>query len=163
MTSIRPAEHRDLDSIVAFEIEIARISFGDEAVLDPEMHSRRVVKALEDPGEGTFVAEPDAGSAPTSGPVGSAPTGGPVGWLWVSARKNFLTGEEYGFLRSLAVAETHHGTPLGEELLAAGVEWARSHGAREVTGKVHVDNVAMRTAYRAAGFSAQHLTMRLEL
>jgi ribosomal protein S18 acetylase RimI-like enzyme len=148
MTAIREATQGDLDAIVAFEIEIARISFGDEAVLDPDVHSRRVVKALEDPGEGTFVA----------GAPGEA-----RGWLWVSARKNFLTGEEYGFLRSLAVAETHHGTALGEELLSAGVEWARARGAREVTGKVHVDNVAMRTVYRSAGFSAQHLTMRLEL
>jgi ribosomal protein S18 acetylase RimI-like enzyme len=141
------AEPRDLDTIVAFEVEIARISFGDEAVLDPEVHTRRAVKALSDPGEGTFVArDPEV-----------------VGWLWVSARTNFLTGEEYGFLRSLAVAETRFGTPLGEELLAAGVEWARERGAREVTGKVHVDNVAMRTVYRSAGFSPQHLTMRLEL
>jgi GNAT superfamily N-acetyltransferase len=143
--TIRAAESRDLDAIVAFEIEIARISFGDEAVLDPEMHSRRVVKAIEDDGEGTFVA------------------GDAAGWLWVSARTNFLTGEEYGFLRSLAVAPSAVGTDLPEALLTAGVEWARSHGAREVTGKVHVDNVAMRTVYRSAGFSAQHLTMRLEL
>jgi ribosomal protein S18 acetylase RimI-like enzyme len=147
MSAIRPATLHDLDTVVAFELEIARISFGDEAVLDPEMHTRRVVKAIEDDGEGTFVAADELVR----------------GWLWVSARTNFLTGEEYGFLRSLAVADTHHGTPIGEELLAAGVEWARSHGAREVTGKVHVDNVAMRTVYRGAGFSAQHLTMRLEL
>lgn len=146
MTAIREATESDLDAIVAFEIEIARISFGDEAVLDPEVHSRRVVKALEDPTEGTFVAGNE-----------------PVGWLWVSARKNFLTGEEYGFLRSLAIAPSEFGTSLGEELLETGVAWARARGAREVTGKVHVDNVAMRTVYRGAGFSAQHLTMRREL
>jgi ribosomal protein S18 acetylase RimI-like enzyme len=147
MTAIRDATEADLDAIVAFEIEIARISFGAEAVLDPDVHSRRVVKALDDPTEGTFVA---GGSEV-------------LGWLWVSARKNFLTGEEYGFLRSLAVAPSAVGTPLGEDLLEAGVEWARARGAREVTGKVHVDNVAMRTVYRGAGSSAQHLTMRLEL
>jgi ribosomal protein S18 acetylase RimI-like enzyme len=147
MTAIRPAEERDLDAIVAFEIDIARISFGDEAVLDPEVHRRRVVKALDDAGEGTLVAGDSEA----------------LGWMWVSARKNFLTGEEYGFLRSLAVAPSRVGTSLGEELLATGVEWARARGAREVTGKVHVDNVAMRTVYRGAGFSPQHLTMRLEL
>jgi len=147
MTEIRDATYEDLDTIVAFEVEIARISFGDEAVLDPQVHTRRAVKALDDPGEGTFVAADHVVR----------------GWLWVSARTNFLTGEEYGFLRSLAVAETHHGTSVGDRLLVAGVEWARARGAREVTGKVHVDNVAMRTLYRSAGFSAQHLTMRLEL
>jgi ribosomal protein S18 acetylase RimI-like enzyme len=154
--AIRAATHDDLDAIVAFEIDIAKISFGEEAVLDPDVHSRRVTKAIDDEGEGTFVAgSPDAD--------GSASGAAPAGWLWVSARKNFLTGEEYGFLRSLAVAPSAVGSPLGEELLATGVEWARSHGAREVTGKVHVDNVAMRTVYRSVGFSVQHLTMRLEL
>src|SRR5436305_5264579 len=136
MTAIRDAAAGDLDAIVAFEIEIARISFGAEAVVDPEVHSRRVVKALDDEGEGTFVA--GGGS-------------GVVGWLWVSARTNFLTREEYGFLRSLAVAPSEVGTDLGERLLSAGVEWARARGAREVTGKVHVGNVAMRTVYRSAG------------
>ena len=33
---------------------------------------------------------------------------------------------------------------------------------REITGKVHVDNTAMRLVYRKFGFQAEHLTMKRE-
>ncbi len=65
-----------------------------------------------------------------------------------------------GFLRSLAAAGEARGTDLAETLLARAIRFGADHGVREVTGKVHVDNAAMRVAYRAAGFAPEHLTMR---
>ena len=145
MTAVRDAREADLDAIVAFEIEIARISFGESAIEDPVMHRKRVAEALGKPREGTFVA----GAADDV-----------RGWVWISLRKNFLTGEEYGFLRSLAVAEQARGTEVAEALLDRAMAFGAEHGVREVTGKVHVDNAAMRVAYRAAGFAPEHLTMK---
>ena len=53
---IRPATEADLDVIAGFEIDIARASFGDEAIEDPALHRKRVAGAL-----GTAGARPAAG------------------------------------------------------------------------------------------------------
>src|SRR5438552_159718 len=47
---IRPAREADLDVIAWFEIEIARASFGSEAIEDPALHRKRVAGALGKPG-----------------------------------------------------------------------------------------------------------------
>ena len=53
---IRPASDGDLDVIAGFEIDIARASFGDEAIEDAALHRKRVAAALGKPGEVTLVA-----------------------------------------------------------------------------------------------------------
>src|SRR5437660_1250983 len=44
---IRAARASDLAALVAFEIDIARISFGADAILDPAVHEKKLHKALE--------------------------------------------------------------------------------------------------------------------
>jgi ribosomal protein S18 acetylase RimI-like enzyme len=143
--SVRPATPADLDDLVAYEIEIARISFGDEAVTDPELHRRRVSGSLGKPDEITLVAE--------SG-------GAVVGWVWVSGRTNSLTGDRYGNFRSLATSDMPGRGGVAEDLLAAALAVARDRGVSEVVGKVHMRNVAMRAVYAKLGFAAEHLSMR---
>src|SRR5262249_61671003 len=76
---VRPAAEPDLDAIAAFEVEIARVSFGDEAITDAAFHRRRVAGALGKPGEIALVAV--AADAPAL----------PLGWAWMPARTNSLT------------------------------------------------------------------------
>lgn len=147
---MRAASAVDLDAIVAFEIDIARISFPDRSVEDPLVHARRVEKGIADAREGTFVACTNA-----SGEV--------VGWTWISLRTNFLTGTEYGFLRSVAVDLGWRGTELPQVLIDYSIDFAAERGAQELVGKVHVANTAMRVAYCEAGFQPEHLTMRRRL
>jgi L-amino acid N-acyltransferase YncA len=147
---VREARASDLDAIAAFEAEIARVSFGDDAVTDARLHRKRVAGALGAPGEITLVAVTDA--AP-SGP------GAPVGWAWLSGRTNALTGARYGNFRSLAVADVPGRSQIGELLLAAVLQAARDSGMRQLTGKVHARNLGMRALYRKFGFEATHLTM----
>jgi len=146
---IREARPEDLDAIAAFETEIARVSFGDEAVTDTALHKRRVAGALGAPGEVTLVAVAEA----------DAPGGAPVGWAWLSGRTNSLTGARYGNFRSLAVADVPGRSQIGELLLAAVLEAACSRGLHQLTGKVHARNLGMRALYRKFGFEATHLTM----
>ena len=144
---IRPAGEDDLDAIAGFEVEIAKVSFGDEAVTDAGLHRRRVVGALGKPGEITLVA------------VAEAAPGRPVGWAWLSARTNSLTGARYGNFRSLAVADVPDRSQVGELLLAAVLRAADEAGMGQLTGKVHARNIGMRTLYRKFGFEATHITM----
>ena len=137
----------DLSALVAFEINIARISFPDDPVVDPEVHGKKLRKALERDREGMFVAEERA-------------SGELVGWLWVALNSNFLTGDNYATFRSLAVTEGPESARVAELLFSTGIEYAKDHGVAEVTGKVHVNNVPMRLVYAKYGFQAEHLTMR---
>ena len=146
--TIRPAAADDLDGLVAYEIEIARISFGDEAVTDPALHRRRITGSLGKPDEVTLVAERD---------------GAVVGWVWLSGRTNSLTGDRYGNLRSLATSDVPGRGAVAELLLGAALSAARERGVSEVVGKVHMRNVNMRAVYAKLGFAAEHLSMRKAL
>ncbi len=144
---IRPASEADLDAIAAFEVQIARVSFGDEAITDAAFHRRRVAGALARPGEITLIA------------VTAGAPGVPLGWAWMSARTNSLTGERYGNFRSLAVADGDGRGPVGELLMAAILGAADLAGFTHLSGKVNAANLGMRSLYRAFGFTATHLTM----
>jgi ribosomal protein S18 acetylase RimI-like enzyme len=144
---IRPADDSDLDAIAAFEVDIARASFGDEAITDVAFHRRRVAGALGRPGEIALVA------------VAPGAPGQPLGWAWMSARTNSLTGERYGNFRSLAVAGIAARGQIGELLMTAILAAADEAGFTHLSGKVNAANLGMRALYRAFGFTATHITM----
>jgi GNAT superfamily N-acetyltransferase len=143
----RRAQAEDVEAIVAYEIDIAVVSFGDEAITDPVLHRKRVAGALGKPGEIMLVAA--AEGAPDT----------PVGWAWVSARTNSLTGDRYGNFRSLATSDGPDRSRVGEVLMAAVLAAADDAGLSQLTGKVHAGNLGMRMLYRQYGFTATHLTM----
>ena len=144
---VRNAVDSDIEAIVAFEIDIAVVSFGDEAVTDPALHRRRVTGALGKPGEVTLVA------------VAAGQPEVVLGWAWLSGRTNSLTGAKYGNFRSLAVADVPARPQLGELLLAEVLAAADAAGMSQLTGKVHAANLGLRALYRKFGFTATHLTM----
>jgi ribosomal protein S18 acetylase RimI-like enzyme len=146
--TVRPATVEDLDVLVGYEIEIARISFGDEAVTDPALHRKRITGSLGRPDEITLVVGRD---------------GAVVGWVWLSGRTNSLTGDRYGNLRSLATSDVPGRSAVAELLLEAALAAARERGVSEVVGKVHMRNVNMRAVYAKLGFAAEHLSMRKAL
>lgn len=143
--TVRLAGEGDLDALAAFEVEIARISFPDDAITDPAAHRHRLERAMSRDGSGMLVAE-DGGRV--------------AGWLWVSINQNFTTGARYAQFRSLAVAPEDRDGDLATVLFERGIEYAREHAAGEVVGHVHIDNAPMRLVYRAFGFEPRHLTMR---
>jgi len=142
---IRSASESDLDTIAAFEVEIALVSFGDEAITDAAFHRRRVAGSLGKPGEIALVA---AGASDR-----------PVGWAWMSPRTNSLTGARYGNFRSLAVADVADRAAIGELLMTGILRAADEAGFTHLSGKVNAANLGMRALYRAFGFTATHITM----
>lgn len=143
--AVRAARASDLDTLARFEADIARVSFGDDAVTDLDVHRKKLERAMEKDPRGMFAADEGDRVA---------------GWLWVSLNTNFLTGDRYANFRSLAIDEADRGTELPELLLDAGLRFACDEGAAEVTGRVHVGNEAMRTIYRKFGFEASYLVLR---
>ncbi|MEU3277860.1 GNAT family N-acetyltransferase [Streptomyces antibioticus] len=145
----RQADERDLPAIGAFEAEIARVSFGEDAIDDPARWSARLGRAMEKSREGMIVAH--------------GPEGEPVGWCWVSVNQNAMTGDRYANFRSLAVSPLDNRGDVAELLLTAGLEFCLTKGITEVVGRVHVGNVPMRTVYRKFGFDPTSLSMKLFL
>ncbi|MFD5267503.1 GNAT family N-acetyltransferase [Streptomyces sp. NPDC058335] len=145
----RQADEGDLPAIGEFEAEIARISFGEDAVDDPARHASRVGRSMEKSKEGMIVAH--------------RPGGETVGWCWVSINHNQMTGDRYANFRSLAVAPLDNRADVAELLLTEGLEFCLANGITEVVGRVHVGNVPMRTVYRKFGFDPATLTMKLRL
>ncbi|MET8976258.1 GNAT family N-acetyltransferase [Streptomyces sp. NPDC004539] len=145
----RQATEPDLPAIGEFEAEIARVSFGEDAIDDPAVWSARLGKAMEKNRQGMIVA--------------AAPDGAPVGWCWISINTNAMTGDRYANFRSLAVSPLDNRADVAELLLTAGLEFCLANGIKEVTGRVHVGNVPMRTVYRQFGFDPTSLTMKLKL
>jgi GNAT superfamily N-acetyltransferase len=149
---IRPAREGDLGVIAGFEIEIARASFGTEAIEDPALHRKRVAAALGKPGEVTLVAVPLVMETDQDAEA-------PVGWAWLSGRTNSLTGARYGNFRSLATADVPGRAEAAELLMTAVLRAADEAGYTHLTGKTHARNLGMRALYRKFGFEATHLTM----
>ena len=148
MPHIRQATVADLPAIVEFEAEIARISFPENPVTDPEAHHKRLLKAMQKEPEGMFVLEAE---------------GQVVGWLWITINTNFVTGERYATFRSLALSSKWRGQETARSFVEFGVDYCCQCGAKWITGKVHVSNLPMRVLYRDTGFHAKHLTMELRL
>lgn len=149
---VRDATEDDVDAIVAYEIEIAKVSFAEKAIVDPAEHERPVRRAIGDEREGTFVAVATVDGARTV-----------AGWLWISDRSNFRTGEHYANFRSLAVTPSPDQAAVSQALIDRAIAFARERHLTTIVGRVHVGNVAMRALYRANGFVPEHLTMSLSL
>jgi GNAT superfamily N-acetyltransferase len=148
MPDIRQATAADLPTIVEFEVEIARISFPENPVTDPDVHHKKLAKALQKEPDGMFVMEVE---------------GQIVGWLWITMNTNFVTGERYATFRSLALSPGWRGRQNARSFVEFGIDYCRQRGANWITGKVHVNNLPMRVLYRDTGFHAKHLTMEFRL
>ena len=142
--AVRAARVADLDDLARFEAEIARISFPEDPITALDVHRKRLARGLEAEHTGMFVLE-------TLGQVS--------GWLWITTNTHFFTRERFATFRSLAVHPDVRGTDAARALLRFAIEHSQREGAKWITGKVHVGNVAMRALYAEMGFHAKHLSM----
>ncbi len=147
-TQIRPCTEGDVMCLAGFEAEISRISFGDEAVTDPEFHARKLRESMQKNNAGMLVMTLDEGVC---------------GWMWVDIRTNSVTKERYVNFRSFYLSPEVRGTDCGKRLMQHGLEYCRRNGAKHIVGKVHTSNIPMRSLYKECGFKATHITMEMEL
>jgi predicted methyltransferase/L-amino acid N-acyltransferase YncA/DNA-directed RNA polymerase subunit RPC12/RpoP len=143
---IRLARKEDLPAIVDFEIEIARISFPEDPITDPEIHRSKLTKLMEREPEGMYVM---------------AAGGRVIGWLWITINTQPLTRRTYGTLRSLAVHRDARGTGAGRALLEFGIDYCRRNRTEWMVTKVFAENQPMRTLCLSLGFHIKHLSMEM--
>lgn len=146
---VRMISRDDLDIVAEMEIEISKISFKDNAIIDRDFHVKKLSKAMEkNNGLGMLIYECNNRI---------------LGWLWMDIKKNFLTNEIYANFKSFFVDKSISGTKIVEEFMGYGVSYAKKMEAKYIVGKVHVSNLAMRALYKNGGFQPTHLTMELKL
>jgi L-amino acid N-acyltransferase YncA len=143
---IRLARKEDLPAIVDFEIEIARISFPEDPITDPEVHRSKLTKLMEREPEGMYVME-------SAGRV--------IGWMWITINTQPLTRRTYGTLRSLAVHRDARRTGAGRALLEFGIDYCRRNRTEWMVTKVFAENLPMRTLCLNLGFNIKHLSMEM--
>ncbi len=148
MYEIRCATPNDVETLITMEIEIARISFGEDAITDRAFHAKKLLAAIEKHPLANFViARGDA----------------VLGWLWMDEKKDFVTNDRYVNLRSFYASEELRGQSIVTELLNRGLAYAQEIGAKRIVGKVHAGNLPMRITFKNAGFRPTHLTVEKEL
>jgi L-amino acid N-acyltransferase YncA len=141
---IREITYDDTDTLAQFEKEIAIISFGDEAIVDIEMHKKRIDKAIRMKSKGMFVIVHNDII---------------YGWLWLDVKSNFLTNDKYVNFRSFYITEEGRETDCSIQLMNHGMEFCKTKCVTSIVGKVHVNNLPMRMLYKHFGFESTHLTM----
>ncbi|MDR0948228.1 MAG: GNAT family N-acetyltransferase [Lachnospiraceae bacterium] len=144
---VRLVEEKDLDALSMMESEIAVQSFGEEAVTEYAHHRKRIQKAMEKSREGMLVLEEE---------------GEVMGWLWMSLQINSVSMEQYINFRSFYAKRKENAKgelSYSEELMQAGMEYARSTGASRIVGKTFVSNLPMRLLYQKFHFKPTHITM----
>jgi GNAT superfamily N-acetyltransferase len=144
--AIRTLREQDLDEVAAFEVEIARISFPDDPIVDPHFHRRKLAAAVDR--DGAFVARADEGLA---------------GWAWVTERENFGSKEVYADFRSLYVAPAYRGGRVTFALARACIEFCRRRGLGRMVGRTSASNREMQAVYQILGFTARHIVYELDL
>lgn len=148
MYQIRHITETDFHSIAQIEIEISKISFQEEAIIDPEFHKKKIADSFHKDNQGMFVIAEDRTV---------------LGWLWMDKKSNYLTKETYINFRSFYISETLRGSEYVDGLMKKGLDYAKSIQAKHIVGKVHVDNLPMRAVYKNHGFQPTHITMELDL
>jgi len=144
---IRNAIDSDYDTLAAFETEIARISFNEDAIIDEAFHKRRIMSAADK--SGMFVIESIEKDI--------------LGWMWMEKRENSVTKERYINFRSFYIDKTIRGQAIVNELMQKGIAYAHKLKCARIVGKVHVDNLPMRIIYKANGFQPVHISMEMKL
>jgi L-amino acid N-acyltransferase YncA len=142
--TIRKITYDDTTILAQFEKEISIISFGDEAVIDLDVHKNKIDKAIRMKSDGMFVITKDDKI---------------IGWLWMDIKKNMLTNDKYVNFRSFYITEEERATNCSLQLMNYGMEYCKLKNVKSIVGRVHVNNLSMRMLYKHFNFKPTHLTM----
>ena len=147
MYIVRKVEEKDFDAIADFEIEISKISFKDKAITDHAFHKKRISSAKDRTGMMVIASACDD----------------VLGWLWMERKQNSLTEEVYINFRSFYIDSSIRGERIVDDLFEQGISFAKKYKAQYIVGKVHAQNIAMRSLYKNHNFVPTHVTMEMEL
>ncbi|UCD96558.1 MAG: GNAT family N-acetyltransferase [Candidatus Bathyarchaeota archaeon] len=145
---LREYRWSDFSVILAFEREIAELSFASAPILDEDYHRTKLKRAINRTPDGLKVATLDEDV---------------VGWLWLTTEKDRNTNERFGYIKSIVVQKSLRLQGLGRVLLNEAEQHLRRKGIRRVDLIVSATNSVGEAFFESAGYRREHSTMRKRL
>ncbi|MBM3498462.1 MAG: GNAT family N-acetyltransferase [Armatimonadetes bacterium] len=141
--------HRDIETILRFQVEIYETNFPGFRVTatflrDYRRQLRRVSRQWS---EGLFVL--DDGQQPR-------------GFLWVGLITTLIS-PTIGYIKNIYIAPELRGQGWGRELLRTAEQWAAERGATEIELDASVCNEEAVRMYESAGYGTRRLRMAKDL
>jgi GNAT superfamily N-acetyltransferase len=143
--TIRPATSADRDFVLALVPQLA--SFGPPAW--------RSVDQMVETDTLVLGAALDGSAADATVLIAEDSAGTPLGFIHLTIDLDYYTRRECGHVSDLVVAPPARGRGVGEQLLAAGEEWAAGRGYSLLTLNVFVGNSHARGLYERTGYGAE--------
>jgi RimJ/RimL family protein N-acetyltransferase len=134
---LRRLEQRDIETVAAFEREIAKVSFPDDPITDLNFYAKKLARVVDDKNAAAVVAEDASGV---------------VGWAHVSKRRNFITKEAYGDFHSIYISASQRGTDVVGGLVRAVFDFCREERLDRVVFRTRATNERMKAVLARFGF-----------
>jgi predicted methyltransferase/ribosomal protein S18 acetylase RimI-like enzyme len=145
---LREYRWSDFPAVLAFEREIAELSFPSAPILDEEYHRTKLERAVNRTPDGLRVAVVDDDV---------------VGWLWLKTEKDRNTDERFGYIKSIVVRKNLRYQGLGRVLLNEAEQHFRRKGVKRVDLIVSAANLFGEMFFESVGYRREHSTMRKRL
>ena len=139
---VRPATAGDREWIL--QLAPGLHDFGPPPYREREVMDRAVVASI---GAALAGAVPGAEVLVAEGPEGAR-----LGFVHLHGATDFFTGERHGHVSDIVVAPRAQGRGVGQRLMAAAEDWARSRGYRLLSLHVFDGNARARAFYRQLGY-----------
>jgi ribosomal protein S18 acetylase RimI-like enzyme len=158
MPTIRPYRADDWDAFLKLDIETGLISrhvANDEVEFRkrwPEFLKTTYAWTDDGPGVGEHllrILETDDGRY--------------AGHLWLTAQKDFFTGQPKLYITTIAVADEYRGRGFGEMLMKHAIGHAQSRGYASIGLGVDATNSRAIGLYEKLGFETARLSMELAI
>ena len=127
----------DFEVVAGYEAEIAKISFPDDPITDLGFYIRKLERLVDDRHATGIVAVAEDEV---------------VGWASVSRRTNFITKEPYADFHSIYVSESHRGTSVAADLVAAVFRFCQERRLDRVVFRTRASNERMKAVLARFGF-----------
>ena len=118
----------------------------------PSWRTREEIDSFNHAALQKAMTEPEAETALL---VAEDETEGLAGFIYLTAEKDFFTGEKQGYISDIAVAAGFEGRGVARLLLDAADEWARNKGYRTLYLHVFAGNGRARQVYEKYGFGQE--------
>ncbi|WML58817.1 GNAT family N-acetyltransferase [Neobacillus sp. PS2-9] len=150
---IRKMEETDKEFIIGLSTRFTEFDFMEwrdpQVMKDAQLKMAQEAVHSNDPDSDIFVVEDDRKNL--------------LGFLHMTKNVDYFSGEEQGYISSIAVAKEGEGKGIARKLMEKAEEWTRSKGYKQLTLNVFAQNERAINLYKKFNFENEIVKMVKEL